>query len=82
MTSDVSSQTTGPFDMDSAVLRTIFDHRIEKLTLSSGIPETLEELTVAVKHMLALGLKKRPVGVQCSVSKRTKLSHSLDLQLI
>ncbi|KAL7834759.1 hypothetical protein SRHO_G00290060 [Serrasalmus rhombeus] len=44
----------GPFDMDSAVLRVIFDHRIEKLTFSSGIPEALEELNVAVKQMLAI----------------------------
>ncbi|KAL6475110.1 hypothetical protein MHYP_G00161500 [Metynnis hypsauchen] len=40
--------------MDSPVLRVIFDHRIEKLTLSSGIPEALEELIVAVKQMLAI----------------------------
>lgn len=38
--------------MDSAVLRVIFGHRIEKLTLSSGIPETIEELNLAIKQTL------------------------------
>ncbi|KAM9467767.1 sterile alpha motif domain-containing protein 3-like [Clarias gariepinus] len=38
--------------MDSAALRVIFEHRIEKLTLPSGIPESLEELHSAVKQAL------------------------------
>ncbi|XP_034542211.1 sterile alpha motif domain-containing protein 3-like [Notolabrus celidotus] len=38
--------------MDPAVLRVIFGHRIEKLTLLSGIPDTIEELNFAIKHQL------------------------------
>lgn len=38
--------------MDSAVLRVIFGHRIEKLTLMSGIPDTVEEQNLAIKQTL------------------------------
>lgn len=38
--------------MDSAMLRVIFGHRIEKLTLMSGIPDTVEELNLAIKQTL------------------------------
>uniref|UniRef100_A0A672TC51 Uncharacterized protein n=1 Tax=Sinocyclocheilus grahami TaxID=75366 RepID=A0A672TC51_SINGR len=38
--------------MNSAALRVVLDHRIEKLTLPSGIPESLEELHSAVKQAL------------------------------
>lgn len=40
--------------MDSAVLRLIFGQRIEKLTLPSGIPETVEELNLAIKKLLGI----------------------------
>ncbi|XP_030599293.1 uncharacterized protein LOC115789875 isoform X2 [Archocentrus centrarchus] len=38
--------------MDPSMLRVIFGHRIEKLTLLSGIPDTVEELNLAVKQTL------------------------------
>lgn len=40
--------------MDPAMLRVIFGHRIEKLTLPSGIPETMEELNLTVKQTLSI----------------------------
>ena len=40
--------------MDSAVLRMIFGHTIEKLTLPCGIPETMEELNFAVRQTLQI----------------------------
>ncbi|KAL7387534.1 hypothetical protein ABVT39_024972 [Epinephelus coioides] len=43
-----------PHDMDSAMLRVIFGHRKEKLTLPSRIPETVEELILAVKQTLSI----------------------------
>lgn len=43
-----------PPDMDSAMLRVIFGHRNEKLTLPSGIPETIEELNLAIKQTLSI----------------------------
>lgn len=36
------------------MLRVIFGHRIEKLTLMSGIPETTEELNLAIKQQLSI----------------------------
>lgn len=38
--------------MDSVVLRVTFGHTIEKRTLPSGIPETMEELHLAVRQTL------------------------------
>ncbi|KAI7789578.1 hypothetical protein IRJ41_019348 [Triplophysa rosa] len=38
--------------MNSAALRVMFDHRVEKITLPSGIPESLEELHSTVKQAL------------------------------
>lgn len=40
--------------MDSAMLRVLFGHRIEKLTLPSGIPETMEELNLVIKQTLSI----------------------------
>lgn len=40
--------------MDSAMLRVIFGHRIEKMTLPSRIPETMEELNLAIKQTLSI----------------------------
>ncbi|XP_059372719.1 uncharacterized protein LOC132110142 isoform X2 [Carassius carassius] len=40
--------------MDSAMLWVLFGHRIEKLTLPSGIPETMEELNLAIKLTLSI----------------------------
>lgn len=38
--------------LESAKLRVIFGHIIEKLTIPSGIPETMDELKLTVKQTL------------------------------